>query len=74
MKINTSVISLMILYDNRKTIMFRVIRDVVYTIVYNYIFLGYLVTIQDNFSKYNNNFEKTKFNDFDEHHVMSWIF
>ena len=61
MKINISVISLMMLYDHRKTIMFRVIIDVINTSVDNYICLGYLVMIQDKLSKHDNKFEKTKF-------------
>ena len=40
------------------------IGAVIYTIIYNYIFLDYMGFIQENLSKHNNNFEDTKFKDF----------
>ena len=62
-KNNVSVPLLTIFYKNSKILMYKVIGTVIYTINDYYIFLDYLDLIQQNLSKYNNNFENTKFND-----------
>ena len=56
-KINISVISLMMFYEHRKTIMCIVIGDLIYTIIDNYICLDDMGLIQENLSKHGNNFE-----------------
>ena len=64
MKINVSVISLLIFYDNRGVIVYKVIGAVLYNIIDNYICIYFMGLLQDKMSKHNNRFEKTKFNDF----------
>ena len=48
-------------YDNRKTIVYKVIGSVIYTIIENYIYIYFLYLLQDKLSKHNNKFENTKF-------------
>ena len=62
MKNNVSVLSLIIFYKNRKIMMYKVIGEVIHTIVGDYICLDYYVLIKENVSKKDNNFENTKFN------------
>ena len=68
-KINTSVVSLIIVYDNIKIMMYKVIGEVICTIIYNYSCLDCLGLLQENLSKQYNKFENTKFND-----IILWIF
>ena len=58
MKNNVTFISLMMFYNNRKEIMFRVLGSIVYTIIDNLICLYYVCLFQDKLSKHNRNFEK----------------
>ena len=53
----------MMFYENRETILYKVIVPVTYTMINNYIGLDYLSLLQDNLSRLNNRFEKTKFKD-----------
>ena len=45
-KSNVSVISLVMFYDNMKIIMYKVNRDLIYTIIDNYICLDYMGMLQ----------------------------
>ena len=47
-KRNVSVISLMMFYDNRKIIVYKLIGSVIYTILENYICIDYLSLLRDN--------------------------
>ena len=42
-KDSTCVISLMMLYENRKNVIFMLLSSVVYCIIYNYVCVGYLI-------------------------------
>ena len=48
-------------------LMHKVIEAVIYTIIDDYVCLGYLGFLQENLSKHDNSFEKKSFNDF------SWL-
>ena len=52
-----TVLSLSIFHEHRKTVLFRVLVFVIHTIINNYIFIDYMILIQDKLSKYNNKFE-----------------
>ena len=56
MKMNVSVISLMMLYYLRKKIMLRVIGVVIYTIIGNYICIDFTGLSQYSLSRTENNF------------------
>ena len=56
-KRKVSVLSLIMFYENRKILMYKVIRKVIYTIIDDYICLYYLDLLQKKWSKYNNNFK-----------------
>ena len=51
-----SVISFLMFYDNMKTMVYKVIGAVIYTIIDNYICLDYLGILQDQLSKHENKF------------------
>ena len=59
-----SVISLIMFYESRNKLRYKVVGSVVYTIIDEYIYLDYLASIQDKLSKHDNNFKKTKFKSF----------
>ena len=63
-KKNVSVLSLMMFYENRNTLMYKVIRVVIYNCIDEHICLGYLVLLQETLPKQNYNSKKTKFNYF----------
>ena len=42
--------------------MYKVIGSVIYTIINNYICIGYMIMMQDNLSNHDNNFKNTKLN------------
>ena len=52
----------MMFCDNRNTLMYKIIGEVIYTIIDEYICLDYPGLLQRNLSKHDNNFNKTKFN------------
>ena len=52
------VISLIMFYHNRTTVLYKVIVFVIFSFIDNFIFLDYLVILQHKLSAYNNKFEK----------------
>ena len=54
----------MTFYENRNTLMYELIGELIYIIIDEYICLDYLDFIQENLSKHDNNIKNTKFNDF----------
>ena len=56
MKYYVTVISLMMFYENKKTVMNRVIGSVVCAIIDNYIFIYYMCLFQDKLSKHDRKF------------------
>ena len=55
---SVNVISLVMLYDHRDTIMFRVLGYDIYTIINKFICIDFLCLIQYKLSKHDNFFEK----------------
>ena len=62
-KDNTRVISLIMLYENIKITILKVLGSVVYCIIENYLCFGYLYLQQDKLSLSHRCFENTKFDD-----------
>ena len=62
-KDNTRVIALLIFYENRNTVIFKVLGSVIYWIMYNYLCVDYMCSRQGLLSSAHKVFEKTTFND-----------
>ena len=63
-KNSLSILSLMISYENRKKLMYKLIGEVIYTIIDEYICIDDLGLPQENLSKHDSKFKNTKFNNF----------
>ena len=61
-KDNICVISLMLLYENRKAMVLKVLGSVIYCIMYNYICVGFVCLQKAKLSLEHKGFENTTFN------------
>ena len=62
-KYNTSVLSLMLFYENRKSIIFEVLASVAYCIMDNYLFVNSMCLHQAEIYLVHKGFENKTFND-----------
>ena len=53
----------MMFNNNSNTFMYKVIGEAIYTIIDEYVCLDYMVLPQENWSKHDNTFKNTKFNE-----------